>query len=524
MPYVTQIIPQHEITITRPVITQFVEDIMKAYGVPSDMRIVYEEELGSLPLREALLAKKKTAKDNDRDKDKDIQIEVPRNHDFVKVTYREKYAEDAVLRSVAYNREHVCVFNDQSLGLRLSATYASVIVEMNITFNFRSRVTLSALRRRLRMAHGLSAIQVRHSIRYNYGLPKAMTEFLYDAWVMREAVEPYGDTLSEYLDNHFYKGRMSRANVSSTYARVAIDEIQSNIRGEVASEFFYNEPEVNEGVYELGMEYKTQYEQPIGLVLRYPNMIHNQHIPERYQEIWEPPPVVTTFIDTMRSYPRIENDYAIPPMLELPGDTRLDPTDEWFPERASEGYGTVVIVPLEVELGNRRSVFNLSDLPENYLPLHIRNYIQDHPLDSIVPHRSAYLVQAHRLGDNEDLSVVEISPTGDITTTIDMDPRKRNYLRISMLMDLGNLSQDHFDYLAANPYMAEATLDARCPGIRLNTNGLLRTIGVSPGWKVAKPSLRDTIGRMPSTGAIYKEAITHGTRTVMNTALVALRK
>jgi len=495
MPFVTLIVPQHEITVGRPIANEIMEDVRTAMGLSSDMEIQLADKLEGKPRPGTTLT----------DSNNEVENSAAVKANIIRATVKETYTEDGIMTSVVYRPGHKALFIDSAIGLYIKPVYGTTMLEFDITINFRNRSDLMALRRRLRLSGGLPQAHVKHAVRYNYGLPDTVALFLHTTWTLRENMGGYGETLQEYLDNHFIQGRITRSSMDGKTNRLAIDEIQTGIFGLYGDEVYYNEVEASDNVFQMTLTYKVQYEQILGLTMQYPKVIHNQPIPAYYDEWWQPKEVVSSMPSMPVGYPLPKTMPLILGQTPEGGGIRIDPTDEWFPTNVPYNTRSILFTPLYIEPGNENALFHIDDFTDAELPPIVKFYLETFPtqiteLGSGLP----YYIQAFRVNEIEEEITLSISDTGHVTSVIPMDVRRRNYLRVSMMVDLSSISMEHSLYLCKNPNIAEGVFNLNYGEVFLNTDGWLTT---TPDKSQILPTeFKKSVQRMPTTHSRYKES------------------
>ena len=494
MPSVALIIPQHSETVTRNIVRQLGAEMLARFGLPKDFNVIVREVVGSPATPEGEIGKPK-------DSAKPLS-----NDDHLIVEYTERYVENDLLSSVVFRDEYAPLFTDEVLGIKFKPTYAKVLLTLNFTFNFKNRSTVSAVQRKLRMRGGLMHHVQHHDLHYNYQLHNDILNYLYDVHVLRENNAGLNENLSDYLSRCFIKSGIGvRRSLNNKNAALVVMESQAGVVGRFSQELFYNEITESDGVYTMQMEYTLDYHQPLGIVLDYVLFIHNQRIPQRYIDSWQPVKVVDPDGEGTRSHFTDRNGHVIGRYYRADGGHRLDPIDDWFPRNPLKGTVTEVITPIVVDVNNPHSVANLHDFTTEQLTPLVKDYILAYPDLALVPYASPYLVQVFRVSDKEEEVTLTLDTQGNIESVLPLDVRRRHYLKITRMVDMGKLHVAHSVEMLKHPTRTHNVFKLLDPRVTLDDDpNWLLTVG---GKYLTKRSFRQSIKRMLTTNRTYAALI-----------------
>jgi len=486
------------------------EDLVTAFALPADTKIIHEEKFAGNP--------NVGTKEGEKNKGAKTGPNPSGNHIYA--AYEETYDEADIINNNVYGGGYIPIMRDDALGILLQPTYATVKLDINVKIRFRSKTQMNSVRRAMRLASSLSNLNYRHAVQYNYSLPETILLYLYDAYMLRNNVAGYGDSLAEWLDQSFIRGRISRTTADGKNATLAVDEVQDNIYGRYGTDVFYNEPETEDGNYEMSFQYLIEYKQILAVVFKYPNVIHNQDIDGFYNKAWNPPQHVGTPPTPDRDFATIPEQLKIPYRYVGDGGVRLDPTDDWFPKNAIPNYATLVIAPLLTDPEHIHQLFNIYDI-EDVLPPGVLDYIVGGIAEAIEPYQSPYHMAVYRVGEDEIEVTLAVDNAGNVTSVLPMDLRKRYYLRVSYLTDFGRLTVAQTTHLRTNPDVCELAFRVIYPPVTLNTDGWLTT--VRSGGIITVKSFRDSVKRLPGTNRIFKELTLRSDNLVQTTNIITRR-
>lgn len=490
MPTVALAIPQHSETVTRTIVRQLAQELITRFGLPTDTRVLTEEQLGQVANPKGILDKKDS--------------QPLSTDDYVRVGYREIYTDEGILQSAVYRPEYPELFIDPDVGIVLRPSYGIARLELTIEISLRDKSRMASLQRRLRLRGGLMHHVQQHDLHYQYEIPQGQCMYLYDAWALREANHGYGESLGDYFRRCFVSGGLTRrSNLDGTESVLAINESQAGVVGRFGEEVFYNEAAYEDGRHAMSMEYNLDYYQPLAVVLSYPLFVHNQRIPQQYVDQWQPVHRSEPDGSPTKSHIPGGDSKPLDRFYRADGGARLDPVDDWFPRNPQRHTVTEVITPLMVDESDPTLLLNLGDFGDEVLSPNIKSYIQAYPEESLEPYAAPYLVQAFRVHRGEEELTLHIESDGTLRTELPLNPRHRHYLRVAKLADLSKLSTNHVLDMLNAPQRTLKVFQNLDPEVTLDNNdGWLET---AAGRYIRNDSFRRSVKRLPSTNRQFAQ-------------------
>lgn len=532
MPRILRSIPQELTGITRRLVGMVTKDLLKQTAFPEEVDLVYEGEVSGSS--KSLINFFDTAKKNP------IRT---RFQNYAFLTYKETFLEDHLNLSRWQNAYISDVFVDEEHGIRLRPQYATALVELEIKLRTRNLSTLKSWVSNLRLTHGKTNLNWSHDVDYEFDIPADFIEFIGDAYTMKEKVMPDGETLTDYLRRTFRKGVNKRTSLNGENVDLVCVEKQRGVLGMATDEFFYNDKEVADGIYEITIPYRYEYKKPIGLTMTVPCTIRNQLIPQVYIDTWVPK---VDRKDDDLELPLYYASYYDPvqnPLFHIAdGGSRVREWDDWFPINYQEGVQTVTIVPVYIDVKNPRTIFNIRDIEDRYLPTEVKEYLSYFPTAQGYFPESLVTIELFEVGIEEKAIAHVLSPALDLTSTIDMDPRKRYYIRIGLLKDLARYNAYETEKLLKQPDLAIGIFTLYDPEVRIVTSAKeaqsllpdtmfqtnyknIPSVLYSPnGTGITARSFTIWLRKLSSTNALFKKLASHGGRSVMNFNISASRR
>jgi hypothetical protein len=474
-------------TITRFVTEAVMKQLMHVTGIEG-AEIIYNEPLGY----------GKNAAANSRPDAPALKLDAK---DYLIVTYNERFDGQAI-DPLAHQEEHNYVFLHSKLGIRLRPITSRANIEFSLTYRSKSYNKLSVWLSRFQRNKVVREPHNYHSLMYNYTLPDVLGAYVYDVYHLSEAVEPYGLTMKEYFARHFTQGLISRSNLSKTKNALAINVLADNNLG-----FFTSLPEDIESdkdklVHEINFNYTLQYDKVVELLLEYQIYIHNQRIDKIYDKFFvgENHPqdrkqgnrTFTGFVNTATEK---EGWYKV----NFP-DVFFDPIDRWHPFTVSTATSTMLMSPIRIAANDLRAIENINSFPDAKFPALVKTIMMEIYESVCTMYGSPFVLELFAVDDETRSIPITMDATGEIRSTIDLDLRKRHYLRLSLLLDLRLLPIEMLRFLCRHPDWVIYILQTINPKIavdqlRLLGGGLM--VDYESLWKLlnSAPPLND--GRIP---------------------------
>jgi hypothetical protein len=263
------------------------------------------------------------------------------------VSFRETYVDTEVINAEVRHPYAQPIFADPTIGVHIKPIYSATEMELNFTYRAKSKQEAAVWRDDVKMRMADNRQSHLHEAMYHFPVPDFCSLLLKHVYELREAQAGYGDSLGDYLQEHYTK----RAKVLSTQSGndrsmlLVIGETQVGIQGWFDFDLPVEE-EKNEGgpSYLVQFNYKFSYHKPISLNVVYPQIIHNQLISPDFivmRERTEDPLSLPTYKSDYRFALDHFDLLARIPRKPL-GGTSIPEYDEWIPDSV-QAYTTSLI-------------------------------------------------------------------------------------------------------------------------------------------------------------------------------------
>lgn len=339
--------------------------------------------------------------------------------------------------------EYTPVILDSKLGVVVRPVY--VQHDLKLEFKYRAPSKHAAERwrseRMLRIAESRAAMQ--HTFLYNLTLNEGVLGLLHHIYTLRETLAGYGDSFVEWFKSiqvrEFYTAGTMDGDVGKS--TLMVGERQAHLCG-------YFEPgdipkEVKEDdttVYEVDFTYSISYMKPVHWYVRYPLMIHQQHVSLDYADIT--PRYSVDDLDqnlASQSWNALErirwSVQGRAPQAE--GGLRYPYYDDWFVPTDHVDYSVPVISwMIALEPLQPQYVVDLKDLPDMDFTDHFTAYLK--ATHAGLTEKGKSLVRFTLYEDNSPLAqeYLYIDSELNVRTKEPLSLRKMYHLRMSFSTSL----------------------------------------------------------------------------------------
>lgn len=414
---------QSDITIQRSVVREVVKQIIKNTGFDPAADLIFDDtEDSPRQLKNAF--------------DGCYTDGVRTNYkSYAFIEYDDNSTERGWLESNRMKAELPSVFDDKESGIAIDALYVEHKVDMEIRFRCNDRSRLNQWINAVKVTDGLRLQLGIHSLRYDYSIPYVFLDFIHEAYDMKVSSGLYTKSLAEYTKECFADGIGKRSNLNDTHHEIIMNEIQHNVLGNAEDTLFWNTKSTGNGIYEVTLGYTFTYQRVTALTLHYPAIIYNQFIDQKYLDYFhrvinpENPEDFTkpiNFIDGAVNTVKTDFYYL------GDGGARMVPWDDFFPSKPYQHTQTVLLFPIQVDLNEPDLLFNLSDLTDEFVPPEVISYISAYPDYLNDATRSLLSIELYSVGEEETRLWTLVDADYNVRTKKTMNPRHRNYVRLSL--------------------------------------------------------------------------------------------
>lgn len=443
MPKALIMLPDIEQTVCRPSIYQVVKQVFEITHIPVDTEILYAGKRGTVQVTNSEMGS-----DN-----RESRFSTSNS---VFVTVNENYNTDAVqeIQPMAY--DHKPVFADPTTSVIITPIYTTSDVEIEITYRHSSETELRKWLAEMLIKTGQGRDIHLHEIHYTFPIPYEFLIILEDIHKLREQVEPYGESFTEY----FEKWRTRRIEILSNQAgekrHLVIKETQIQIIGRFDFTVMPEKPEFLKdiGLWEGKIVYKYSYQRPDAMFIHYPMTVHNQFLPEKYLTGPE------NIIDYQRSTATNSKSYEF---LQFFSDDRyaemIRPEDRYIRIPIDDDYElgeprrfTATILRCLCFLDDdRQNLIDLKNLGDWAIDEDILDYLKGEHRYLHKPFMSIFNVALYKNGHLQDHTKIEVTEDLIVRATEKLSKRDRYHVRLSAMPEIDKPLYQALIRLRAHP-------------------------------------------------------------------------
>lgn len=495
MPEISYPIPDIYQMITRPVIVSVVKQIMQGTGISKESFIEYKGEHEQVPVWRTFIDKKNTQTNNDS---KMIFMEK------VQVEVDENPLEEFILSTPYHYPDNKRVWHDEALGITLSPFYHRAEYTINFAYRTPDKGTATTWRNNMRRRFKLKFTDMSMTAEYQIVIPKLIIVLMKELYDMRQRVEPYNDTWSDYFKSHRLQKLLKLVDQSGKNPEIGFDETQLDILGN----FDFTDPPREErqedgSCYVVNFSYKFRFDHPMGFTFKYPLVIHNQIVPAKWRpdkpHRYDPHALLGNSSQSMSRYDVIVQQECMRKEGEIGG--HLVPWfDDWSPKVGYHNTSPLLQLLIRVDDTDPTLVVDLMD-PKLKISENTLNHMRKH-YDKLHQHsRNGIFIGLYINDDRLDQRGYYVTEDLKIKTRVPMYKRNVHHLVIFVLNDLLALTPDGKRDLQRDPEFFKELCNTLEPSIKLDD------IEVLGDTYIADREFQRILGRIDTSSNWYNRRV-----------------
>lgn len=503
MPIVTLPVPDTKDSITRPVVSSILNELLLALGMKRDnINVYYPDEAGVMYQHNSTIKE-----------ENELASRMP-GVESIWIEVDDQYASDAFFQNEHWKEEEPFIFVDEDLRIYMKPTHTACELTINFKYKTLDRTQAERWRNTLRGRMNNYKDLQHHLLKYHYLIPNSMLYILTELHRLREEKHGYGETFSHWLKD---KGspRFTRiTNLAGKANNLAIAEQQMNVFGywdfDLAPE--KGSKDSNNETWEISVSYTIRYERPTEITLTYPLMIHNQLLPSTIRPTEDRLSNVQEGTDRLFSLTGfLFNHHGGTWMHDKAHYRRGVVTprfDEWVAPTSVPRTTRLLQALVQLDDENPREIFRLDDYEglEYTMDGEVMDFLaSEHPWIND-PRESVFNVSLYNQFGLMHYSYLKMDKYTNLTATSDLNPRNYYHIRLSLHHDWRDLSENALKRLANNPSVMEK---------------LLKHLGYEDFWsrKSAQDAINEALKRMADTPPFEQPRM----RTVQTFSIITYR-
>ena len=361
---------------------------------------------------------------------------------FVEV--EEEVNKDYYFSTALHRADHLHTFADDRLGIYIKPVYSVNTVRVSFRYRTTDRnqanMWRNALRVKMLQQNGVNL----HEVGYSYHLPEEFLLIMQELHRCREETAGYTQGFGEYFTEHLNSNVSSKANLSGKAAAWSVDERQIRVQGYFD---FEGEPEKgardsDQDTWMVSFAYTFTYNKPIEFNMRYPIMVHQQLIDQRYR-----PNERAYKIEAQKRYynasilglERFSTDQQTLSVAAYEG-VKIPLFDEFILSNVLPNTINLCTVLCTITAEDKRNLFNLREMGDYAIADDVLRFIEQ----SEYPFMGKLYLSVLGLVLYEDAKALptgslEVLPDLSVRCVRDLDLRKTYRVRLHLCVDLSTL-------------------------------------------------------------------------------------
>lgn len=363
---------------------------------------------------------------------------------FVEV--EEEANKDYYFSSTLHRADHLHTFADDKLGIYIKPVYSVNTVKVSFKYRTtdRNQATMwrNALRMKIMLQNGVNL----HEVGYSYHLPEEFLLILLELHRCREkeSTSQYGQTFGDYFTEHLSSNVSSKSNFSGRAAAWTVDERQIRIQGYFD---FEGEPEKgsrdsDQDSWVVSFTYTFTYNKPIEFNMRYPIMVHQELIDQRYrpnEDVYKIEAQKRYYNAAILGLEKFSTDQQTLSVAAYEG-VKIPLFDEFILSNVLPNTINLCTVLATIVPEDRRTLFNLKEMGDFAIADDVLRFIEisEHPFMGKL-YQSVLGVVLYEDAKALPTGTLEVLPDLTVRAIRDLDLRKTYRVRLHLCVDLSTL-------------------------------------------------------------------------------------
>lgn len=444
MPHVSLTLSGLESTVSRPVVTNIVQQICRVTGLDPSIRMVWPGDTET--------AINQGGSIDDKSKD---AIFTPTKSIYINV--KETPDIDKIGPTTTKRKDHLPIWADPKLGVTVSPVLISVEVELEFTYVTNNPGEADRWRRDMVLRLAEYRDQIPHSVDFNYSVPGFIVDLLQCIHANREAEAGYGEDFLTYFNKHSSPGFTVLGDIVAKNTVLSVAVRQSRIMGyfdmdAIPEKATYSK---DDGTYTIVFPYKFSYLYPWAMNAKYPISVHNNMLPPGLVEFndkgYNTRMVQKHYTGCLADISYFESDRRQELLRTDNGYLRYPSYDDFEFPMTTTGTGTVWSALVSVG-PDKRSLLGLDDFPSHRVKDAVWAFMKESERTYMTKmYQSILQLNLYQDGDMLSYDTLTITPDMQVVSNVDLDPRKCYHVRLSIVADITLLPLSAFERLKNYP-------------------------------------------------------------------------
>lgn len=431
MPKIVRPLPEVTESITRPVVMEVIRRFFKTSGLSPDTQIVYAGNSQAISQIGSTL-----------DDSHATFARLPHAQKVV-LSVNEDFPESNILTTAVLRPEHPVYFADTALDVYMKPVYTRAEIRIGVSLKTQDRTSADKFFHALQNNISRGLAEQIFNVTYHIPIPLEFIVILSEIQRLKEKTSGYNEDIGTYIRRCMSPRFTSVVNQAGNHHTLVIRETQVCTMGyfDFGSRVTRATKDDAGGSYETSFDYIFSYDLCTSSVMQYPVMIHNEVLSDKYRgSEW-----VYDYRDSFtQASLSIDSFQAIsdPIWVKLGGYDGLSVPfyDDWLPGYQTPSTKTLLRLLLATDITNKKAILNLEHLGDYTFKPEVIAYLKDDPMGIVGYKDSAFGIQLFE----KELPIVynqlSVASNLDITSDIDLSPRKMYHLVVYLNYDVHLLS------------------------------------------------------------------------------------
>ena len=449
MPVVSVILDEVDKSIHTKIESKIINDIASKIKLPDDILLI-KHGGNDLVITDAK---------GNRSINEDTNTPTTSSKKRMLVSVSNEYQEDDVATAAIHQRSAYPIFVDNDISLQIYPVYIRNVLKIEFSYITNSLSEAKRIRDYIRLGLSQTRNVIMHEVDYTIIIPAVVENLIADVYDLKSRLYP--QTLEQYFKQHSTNRiQLITDMANESNKRLAINEKQTRIIGQ----FEFNpipekvDSDMETSNYRLSFNYEVTMDIPRAIVMRYPVMICNKLLPNKYLE-WVSDHKRDSYVESTRPHnytsfhnynlSMLESHQMTEKYVNINLPILIPDFDDFEHKFGHKGYALITSLLTTVDEDDKRSLFNLKDIGDDY---HIRKeiikYLEEGEYKKITTPYSSFLYLGLWQEDRfYDAAVLTVDKDLNVKSTRDIDVTKPVRVTLGLCTDLTYLLSSSTDRL-----------------------------------------------------------------------------
>lgn len=402
----------------------------------------------------------------------------------------EEYNEEDITSTFISRRNAEPIILDKALPLEIKPVYVGTILRFKITYSSISKTDITNWYNNVRLQVSQDATKLYHTVDYYYLLPRTISKLIEVIHEHTEAVAGYDRSFQDYIQEISDDRITWMSDITARNIDLAISEKMNRVLGQFEYGPLPDKPEFDAGTtsYSVDINYTVYIDKPTHLHIRYPSMVHNQLLPEKYV-------LPKDFMKGKDEYFNRRNhfDHVLLNLERHHEQNSITPNtfihtptfDRWIPDDYIPFMGPIYSTMVQILPDDRRTIMNLRDINDIVMDETILDWIQSGERNQYHKLLNSFIYMGlYSHGQLLTDGIIETDQDLNVYATKDLDLRQPYRLMFYIVLDPSALTERAWNSLRRAPDVLKVIEDTisvnllRNPS-RINTAFNINTPGAN---------------------------------------------